>query len=127
MLFTDPYNSQCQLILPLGKHHRRPVLFRVVFQRHREMSRVSHNHIRLGNLLHHTAHRHLTLQLPDSPFDLRIPLSHLIFFLYLLLGHLEIVLVIPSLVKVIKKRYYRKSNADLYYQLKHQPEHLCRG
>ena len=127
VFFRCPDDSEGKIILSLCQHHRSRAFFRIIFQGNRKMRRVPYNHIRLRNTLHHPAHSHLSLDSADSAFDLRISFCHLIFVLDFLLGHLQIALIVPSLVEKIKKSHHRKGKTDFYDQVVHHLQHKSRG
>ena len=85
----------------------------VIFQSHCKMRGVPYNHVSLRNLLYHPAKGHLSLNPAYAPFYFRIPFRLLIFILNFLLGHFQILLILPSLIQKIKKCHNYKYHTDL--------------
>ena len=81
------------------------------------MRRVSYNNVRARHVLHHTALRHLLLTLLDFGLDLRVAFHLLVFFLDLLLGHLELFLKLPPLKQEIRRRNKHQHNANQHYKV----------
>ena len=90
------------------------------------MGRISYDHICLGNLLHHPAGCHLTLQAFDPVFNLRITFCLFILIFYFLLCHTKLFFVFPALIQIIAKGNDRKGNTYTYQQIKDHFHHISR-
>ena len=112
------HDAQGQLVLPLGQYHRGRVLVRAVAEGHREVGGVSDDHIGLRYLLHHPGLGHLPLCLLDLALDLGIALHLLEFLFDLLLGHADLPLVLPPLVKDVRPCQHGKGQSNLHGQQK---------
>ena len=94
-------NTLGKKIGALGNQYRRAGVQRVVLQGHREMGRVSDHHVRLGHLAHHPPLGHFPLQLANPALYLWLAFGILEFITDFLLGHLQLLRVVPYLKRNI--------------------------
>ena len=90
------------------------------------MGRVSDDHVRLGNRLHHARSGTLLLNAAQTTLDLRISLRLLVFVLDLLLGHPQVLFVFIPLVHIVcrgkKDENHARFKNDLHDDVAH-PAH----
>ena len=84
------------------------------------MRRVTDDHIRIRNCLHHPVPCPASLQISDFSFDLRISLRLLELLFQFLLGHPDLFLIIPSLIKIIKTGDRAEDQPDLHDHIHHK-------
>ncbi len=89
----------------LGGAHR----FGVILECHRKVRRVGHDHIGSRHSLADALHRKLTSHARSTLLDERIAFHAFHFFLDLLLGHAQVLVVLPALEGVIE---YRQCNQE---------------
>ena len=99
-----------------GRHHR----CRIKLQCHRQMDGVGNDDIGLRDRFHHPAGRHFQLNLSYPAFYLGITFALLAFVFNLLLGHLEVLLILPALIYIIEDRQNDECQANIKKDLKGQ-------
>ena len=82
------------------------------------MRRICNHHISVGHGFHHAAPGHFYLNAADSGLYFWITIGLSLFILNLLLGHFQVLFVLPMLINIIQHGQNQHGQADkkAYFQ-----------